>query len=82
MPPPGIPRHNVELEVDPETLESTFPIERCFWVGQFCALRLILYHSLYHWKWRLISRLKLELKKELNHRKKVSLCELAALCKS
>ena len=42
-----------------------------FWVGEICASRLFLYHALHHWKWRLVSRLKEELKRELRHRREV-----------
>jgi len=43
--------------------------EASFAVGSACAARLLLYHGLFHWKRRLMARIKLELKKELRRRR-------------
>lgn len=40
-----------------------------FHVGRFCCARLTLYHALFHWRRRLLARLKRELKAELRRRK-------------
>ena len=42
---------------------------REFQVGRYCCARLVLYHGLFHWKRRLLSRLKREVKGELRRRK-------------
>jgi hypothetical protein len=41
-----------------------------FRVGRYCAARLLLYHGLFHWKRRLLARLKRELKAELRRRRR------------
>ncbi len=40
-----------------------------FPVGRYCCARLALYHALFHWRHRLLARLKRELKAELRRRK-------------
>ncbi|GAB4819846.1 hypothetical protein N2152v2_006892 [Parachlorella kessleri] len=41
-----------------------------FPVGRYCCARLALYHALFHWRHRLLARLKRELKAELRRRKR------------
>ena len=40
-----------------------------FHVGRFCCARLVLYHTLVHWRHRLLARLTRELKSERRRRK-------------
>eukprot|EP00887_Chlorella_sp_A99_P003624 scaffold7.g3624.t1 len=46
---------------------------RRFYVGRFCCARLVLYHGIFHWRRRLLSRLKQELKRELRRCKRARL---------
>jgi hypothetical protein len=45
-------------------------ITREFPVGRQCSVRLMLYHGMFHWKHRLLARLKFELKEERRRRRR------------
>lgn len=51
-----------DVEKGPSGEES---VRKEFHVGRHCSARIISYHGLFHYKHRLISRLKLEIKKEI-----------------
>jgi hypothetical protein len=44
-------------------------MERQFRVGRHCSARLMLYHGMFHWKHRLLARIRAELKRELGTRR-------------
>ena len=58
-----------DLPFDPDKGPSGEFIRKQFRVGRHCSARLMLYHGLFHWKHRLLARLKKELKSELRRRK-------------
>lgn len=58
-----------DVPFDPDEGPSGEFIRKDFRVGRHCSARLMLYHGLFHWKHRLLARLKKELKAELRRRK-------------
>jgi Domain of unknown function (DUF4211) len=65
-------RHGVapkaDLPFDAKQGPAGTYIQREFPVGRQCSVRLMLYHGMFHWKHRLLSRLKFELKEERRRR--------------
>jgi len=62
----GAPK--ADLPFDPKRGPTGLYIEREFPVGRQCSVRLMLYHGMFHWKHRLLARLKFELKEERRRR--------------
>lgn len=57
-----------DLPNDPKQDPAGHYIKREFPVGRQCSVRLMLYHGMFHWKHRLLARLKFELKEERRRR--------------